>query len=476
MVKTNKDISLYREFIKKYSLESPDNSYLVRTALLSPSGEEQHVGIEAIRDAWTDFLKNDFHRSEIKFYNHIPYCHQRCSFCCYSSDPVGSPTDLKRYVDDLLNHYRAFSPTFKGIEFSSLYFGGGTPSILSVDQMKMIFSGLFSEFDFEDDAQRCIEFNPSTSSSDKLRLVRDLGFNKVSFGVQSFDPKVLKMNNRGYQAASSVERAVGEAIDLGIETVSIDLLSGLYGDTGDELVESFDRATDLGPDSIYIYSVQPTDNYLKDVCQMEETDFWEYKKNVLGNASKRVFEIAERKGYLAHDFTGDNPDMRDRDVARFVKKGRNHEGRLVPKKSAASSIFGMGTYSYSYIYKRMTYTMNEMISTDPEKYLFWTNRYDEGKDMLNFLYAGISHGSSISLSGFRNNFGRELEGVFGEAIDRLKSFGAIRFDGDRIRLNEEKGINWMMMFLFFVDKEEIKRAMEMPLPKIDLRSDKEKRS
>ncbi len=471
-----KEISLYKRFIKKYCLGSPDNSYLIRTTLLLTNNKGRDVGISSIRESWEDFLKNDFNESEIKFYNHIPFCFKRCHFCCYSSNKIQSPDDIGIYVKKMLDHYRYFKPVFRGHDFSSLYIGGGTPSVLNPAQMKELFSGLFSFFRFDKEGQKCIEFNPSSCSYEKLKIARDFGFNKISFGVQSLSSKVLKENNRSYQTAAMVNKAVSDAKKLDFETVSIDLLSGLWGDSGKELINSFKKIMDIGPDSIYIYSVQPTENYLKDICQMNEEEFAGHKRKIMDSVSERIFDIAQKEKYYTHGFTGTKISMRERDVLRFTKKGHDFEKRIASNKKGNSSIFGLGTYSYSYIYKRMFYTINDDLSSDPKKSRFWVNSYDEKRDMVNFIYAGFSGGGSISLSGFKNIFKKDFFDEFKDQVERLKKIGAFTIEGDMLRLSPSIKDGWVLPFLFFVDKKEIESLMKKPIRKLSLRSNDKKQS
>lgn len=460
-----KKISLYKRFIKKYCSDSLDNTYLIRIALLC-STKSQTVSAKIIFDAWTEFIKTDFYRSEIRFYNHIPFCHQRCSFCCYSSNELKSSGDLKNYVDNLIKHYRYFSPVFKDIEFSAIYFGGGTPSILTAQQMEKVFGELNNFFKFEEDRQKCIEFNPSSSSFEKLKVVKDFGFNKISFGVQSFDQDVLKVNGRGYQTEQAVVRAVSEAQEREIETINIDLLSGLYGDNEEKLINSINKALSLGPDSIHIYSVQPTAKYLENVCKMSEDEFREKKKTLLGAVSDKVIEIAQESGYFIAGLSKENPDIRERDLLYLIKRGSNPDKGVIPKKKGISSVFGVGPYSNSSVYKRMTYSTDEALEPDPEKSQYIVNFYDEKKDMLFSLYSGLAYSNSISLSGFKNNFDVDLFDQFEAPLNDLKKMKAFYIEGDRLRIDTKK-IDWVTFFLFFVDESEIERAVKSPLPKID---------
>ncbi len=472
MVNIEKDLKLYRKFIDKYCLGSPDHSYLIRMTLLPARTGEENVKSEFIKETWEDFLKSDFPESEIKFYNHIPFCFRRCHFCCYSSNTVQSSSVIDSYVKKMVDHYRFFEPTFKEYDFSSLCIGGGTPSALNSSQMTELLSGLFSSFNFEKDGQRCIEFNPSSSSYEKLKIAKNFDFNKISFGVQSLDDNLLKINNRGYQTIEEVDRAISDAKKIGFETVSVDLLSGLWGDSGNELLNSFKKTVSLAPDSIYIYSVQPTENYLKDICCIQENDFAEQKKKIMDSVSGKIFRVAQEGNYNTHGFMGRIANMRERDVIRFTKRGYDAERHIASKKKENSSTFGLGTYSYSYIYKRIFYTMNEEPNSDPRKSYFCANTYNEDGDMINFILAGLSSSGSLSLTGFRNIFKRDFFDVFKEEMLNLEKINAFKIDGKTLRFSLDGYGGWVLPFLFFIDKKIIEKIINEPIQKMRLMSDK----
>ena len=248
------ETDLYRRFLEKCHKTLLTNYFLADLdALVYP---ESKVRLDEIIKAWQG-------ASQINFYTHIPFCYRKCDFCCFSSYIPSNEKEINLYVKDLIKYYDFFSPIFKDKSFTNLYFGGGTPSILKEKEMKDLLTSLFDLFKFDDDGQKVMEFNPATSSKGKLKLLKDFGFNKVSFGVQTFNQETLRLNNRGYQTPEMVKEAVSDAKDLGFEIVNIDLLFGLYGDTSKDLIENVKRSLDLNPDTIHLYSLQPTSHYFK---------------------------------------------------------------------------------------------------------------------------------------------------------------------------------------------------------------------
>lgn len=190
------------------------------------------------------------------------------------------------------------------------------------------------------------------------------------------------------------------------------------------------------------------------------------KKTLLGAVSDKVIEIAQESGYFIAGLSKENPDIRERDLLYLIKRGSNPDKGVIPKKKGISSVFGVGPYSNSSVYKRMTYSTDEALGPDPEKSQYIVNFYDEKKDMLFSLYSGLAYSNSISLSGFKNNFDVDLFDQFEAPLNDLKKMKAFYIEGDRLRIDTKK-IDWVTFFLFFVDESEIERAVKSPLPKID---------
>ncbi len=454
-----KEVEVYREFLKRNGIDSPDNSHLIRIALLLKEREEI-IGAASIQDYWKRFLKENPGDQEIEFYTHIPYCVHKCHFCCYPSSELQRPSDLNDYVEKLIKYYRFFAPTFRNISFSNLCIGGGTPSILEPEQMKTLFSEIFSSFKFIENRQRSIEFNPSSSSYAKLAVVRELGFNRVSFGVQSFDAKTLQVNNRGYQELAMVEEAISDAKKLDFGIINIDLLAGLYGDTSEKLVKSFDTATGLGPDTIYIYSVKPGSKYLSDVCGVSQVEFMEKKRSLMDEASVKIAKIADEKGYIVPYSPNSKIGMREIGTLIFIRKGFKPSEKSIFKRNDARSIFGLGTHSHSYIRGSLYYRMIQPLVINPEEYPFSVNYYDEKKEMLTQICYSLNFSGSVDLHRFTKIFGKDLLVEFKDSVSKLKRLGVVKVDDSRIALNSDKKREWMLYFLFFFGREYIENIME----------------
>ena len=183
-------------------------------------------------------------------YVHVPFCHRKCAYCAFYSQPLSSryltsdfrlptsdlrlPTsDLRLPTSDLrLNYVEALLREMeerKGEQshpIKTVYFGGGTPSILPIDQLARVVEGLHRCFDLSQVEETTIECNPEDLSPDYLNSLRQLGFNRLSIGIQSLDDKVLRMLNRRHTAQQALE-AVKNAHAAGFNNISVDFIYGL---------------------------------------------------------------------------------------------------------------------------------------------------------------------------------------------------------------------------------------------------------
>jgi len=158
-------------------------------------------------------------------YIHIPFCKSKCAYCDFYSLP--NRLDLvPAYIDAVLTEARPRA----GMSFDTLYLGGGTPSLLGVGILEKLIRGLKDVFDLSQLVEATIEVNPESASGDLLQSAMDLGFTRVSVGVQSLSDHELRSAGRVHAASQAVE-AVSRAVGMGFRDVSTDIIVGLPGQT-----------------------------------------------------------------------------------------------------------------------------------------------------------------------------------------------------------------------------------------------------
>lgn len=187
-------------------------------------------------------------------YIHIPFCKSKCYYCDFFS--VTSTENRKELIDALAKELRKES-SFLDDEKPSLrtiYFGGGTPSLLDESEFELLFRSIADNYDISNCEEITVEANPDDLSEGYIMMLRDLPFNRISIGIQSFDNDELKAINRRHDACQAI-KAVEDCYRLGFENISIDLMYGLPGQTMESFYSSTDRALSLPVKHISSYAL-----------------------------------------------------------------------------------------------------------------------------------------------------------------------------------------------------------------------------
>ena len=185
-------------------------------------------------------------------YIHIPFCRSRCSYCDFATGLYES-TLAERYVSALLQEIH--SSTLAGAHVDTIYFGGGTPSLLDRSQLDRILLAVSEKFDVDPASEITLEINPGSITVEKLRDFHSLGINRASFGAQTFDDRELAKLGRSHTAADT-RRTFHDLRAAGFENVSFDLIAGLPGQTLDGWQRNVDEALALQPEHLSFYLLE----------------------------------------------------------------------------------------------------------------------------------------------------------------------------------------------------------------------------
>jgi oxygen-independent coproporphyrinogen-3 oxidase len=185
-------------------------------------------------------------------YVHVPFCFHKCHYCDFYSITRQTPERMEKFVDLLL----AEADLWKGHrpKPTTVFFGGGTPSLLPIDAMRRLIEGLHDRFDLTAVDEWTIEVNPATADAAYLSMLRSLGVDRLSFGAQYFDPAELKTLERHHMPAD-VERSVLLARDAGFERLNLDLIYAIPGQTLDSWQRSLGAALALGTTHLSCYGL-----------------------------------------------------------------------------------------------------------------------------------------------------------------------------------------------------------------------------
>ena len=186
-------------------------------------------------------------------YLHIPFCKTLCSFCYYTVLPGKGIEQSDSYVDALVKEMQMYAPVLRDQLCESVYIGGGTPSYLSDEQIQKLFAALQVNFAIEDGAEISMEAAPGTLPQAKSRLLKSLGVNRLSYGIQTLDSELLATMNRYYSVDEAIVELEGALEEIG--NVNVDTMYGFENEPADALQNTLIRFHSMGIPSLSIYSL-----------------------------------------------------------------------------------------------------------------------------------------------------------------------------------------------------------------------------
>ena len=187
-------------------------------------------------------------------YVHIPFCVKKCHYCNFVIALTGQGDRETKFLDLFKKEVLHYAPELKNRVFDTLYLGGGTPSVLSQDQLGDIFSFLRSHFHFKKNAEVTLEANPDDINPSKANFFKKIGVGRVSLGAQSFHDKTLKKMNRAHKAAQ-IDEAFGNLREAKMASINLDLMLSLPEETMEDLEFSLEELRRLDPDHVSLYEL-----------------------------------------------------------------------------------------------------------------------------------------------------------------------------------------------------------------------------
>lgn len=186
-------------------------------------------------------------------YIHIPFCDHKCIYCDFYS--IITSDNIQSFLKALKKEIEHYAEKYsEGRELISIYFGGGTPSLMETDYISEIIGSIKSNFSVLSDAEISLETNPGTVSLEKLKLFKQAGINRISIGIQSFNSSDLKFLTRIHNSEDAI-KTVNNAADAGFENISLDLIFNLPGQTKQKWLENLKQSVNLPINHISAYSL-----------------------------------------------------------------------------------------------------------------------------------------------------------------------------------------------------------------------------
>ncbi len=368
-------------------------------------------------------------------YLHIPFCKSRCSYCDFATDVYRDRGAVERYVRALWLEISNFRSEISN-SIDTIYFGGGTPSLLEPEQIKKILGQISLKFDISNDVEITMEMNPATVTLESLAAYRELGVNRASFGVQTFNDRDLKLLARGHDASDA--RTTFQLLrEAGFDNVSFDLIAGLPGQTMDDWTANLSEAINLSPEHISLYLLE-----IHQGTPLAEQVRSGRRKPIDDELAAEMYEVMLDRlaaaGYEQYE------------ISNFAKPG--FESRHNTKYWRLDPVYGFGVSAHSfdgtdrYANERDTARYVEMVETTGSGEVYREN-VDAGSE---FAFLGLRLEDGIDLAEYKDRFGFDLHDKYSGALADLQSGGLIAISDERIKLTQKGKLFSNEVFAVFV--------------------------
>lgn len=361
-------------------------------------------------------------------YIHIPFCLRRCGYCDFCSSVLDAGR-LGAYADAVVRNVRAYAR--KDICLDTVYFGGGTPSLLPGEKMAGILAEIRAAFSLSNDAEVTVEANPGTVDAEKLSAYSEAGVNRISFGIQSCKDDELYRLGR-IHSFSDAEKAVATAKKCGIKNISADLMLGIPGQTLSSAEESVRKICELGISHLSAYMLKIEEGTPFDCPEIRAAVA---DDDTVSEMYLSCAEIAESFGLMQYE------------ISNFARAG--FESRHNLKYWTGEPYLGIGASAHSYFGGRRFFVPPDIagfIASDRQP----TETEDDRPDRLfEYLMLGLRLTRGIELSRV-DELGGNV-GRIAEASLPLERAGFVTRGGGRLRLTRRG---------FLVSNEVIARLIE----------------
>lgn len=360
-------------------------------------------------------------------YLHIPFCERKCIYCDFYS--VENLSMLENFVGYLLNEIDIFKNESYFVDdayFDTIYFGGGTPSLLEPSHVEKILNELNKKFKISSNPEITVETNPGTVDKSKLSELRKVGVNRISFGVQSFFDDDLKFLGRIHSAEDAIN-CVKIAFESGFDNVNIDLIFALPGQTEERWRENLRKAIELQVPHISAYNL----------IVEKGTTLYELVKN--GKISLPSVDEQAQLYEICIDLLED-AGYNHYEVSNFAKEG--FECRHNLKYWQYENYLGFGPSAHSFWEDKRWWNVANL-----NKYLSAINLgklpianfeiLTEDKKIEEFIYLGL-RSTGVDFKKFRDKFGFDfLDGEIMDEIVELEKYGFVRLDEFAVKLTRK---------------------------------------
>lgn len=360
-------------------------------------------------------------------YIHIPFCLKKCFYCDFPSFTYKEEELIEQYVQSLICEINSTKINLE--EGATLYFGGGTPSLLSLTQLESIFSALLNNgWSF---SEVSLEANPGTVSKDKLRGFKEIGINRLSFGVQSFNNKLLRNIGRIHNREEAIQ-AILWAQEAGFKNINIDLMNSLPKQSIYDVYEDLLLAIELEPTHVSAYALKIEENTI-------------FYKLAAGDDNFQPNDLIQERMYDLIPRVLENNGFKRYEISNFAKPNYECRHNKVYWHYRNYFAFGLGACSF-YGRKRETNTfvLEEYLTL--KKSLHNTIREVENITATDYqseyIFMNLRLVEGLNCITYANKFSEDLLVKYSEIIERHLKAGLLFFPEKNILALTERGFKY----------------------------------
>ncbi len=392
-------------------------------------------------------------KQPLSLYVHIPFCSAKCTYCDFNSY-AGQDSLFAPYAEAVAQEAALWAPHLAGRPVETIFFGGGTPSLMPLAEMGTIVDSLRAAFQIAADAEISLEANPGTVNAEHIAGLRSLGFNRISFGVQSFHEDELRSLERIHDA-EEVENAYRWARSAGFERVNLDLIYGLVDQSLQGWQLNLETALALGPEhlSLYALTLEEGTPLTRDVARGRtpgpdldlQADMFEWSREHLQGVGFEHYEVSnwarpgqECRHNLAYwhnaEWLGLGAgahshlfDWRFADAASPSRYIKSVNETPQPAGSAAG--------------ENLLEAMRQVTFREPE---------DQQREMSETVVLALRLRRGLNLAAFEQRYGQTVEDAFVPNLEETLSLGLVEIADGHLRLRDEAVLLGDEAFLRFL--------------------------
>ena len=354
-------------------------------------------------------------------YVHVPFCLSKCSYCDFYS--IADLSLKPAYLEALSSEIAAAEPGPRA--FDTIYIGGGTPSLLAPAEVEAIVEGLFSKFRFERPVEVTLEANPGTVGLEELLGFRSAGVNRLNLGVQSFQEKNLEALGRMHSAGQA-QAALAGARRAGFETVGLDLIYGLPGQTRRGWTADLESALAHAPDHVacYMLTVEPGTPLAE---EQRRGRFQPVPEGAAADLFLMTSEFLAARGFRHYE------------VSNFARRGADGGARISRhncKYWTHAAYLGFGPAAHSFLPPKRFWNRRDVKGYVEAlqmggRPVAGEETLTAGQEAMEAVMLGLRTAAGVDLADFRSRFGVDFLQVHGVAATELASQGLLRLEAGR---------------------------------------------